>query len=358
MQRDVIGPEFDRIRPSWDLRTGWLGTAAFLDAALRADLRHQRRVSLPVGELTLAALRPLGDVVIAQEGMGNDFGAVLALDEDSLICVSVRHGQGGLWLAARTPELLETLCTEMTGCLRAAAPADGTVGLALWSQEYGRPTKTRRRVGAEAWDALRANYADPTASALDGLMRASEPGSGGLLLWHGAPGTGKTHALRTLAREWSAWCDVHVLLDPETFLGDGAGYLVSTLLDDGESRDRWRLFVLEDAGELLGVDARRRSGAHAVSRLLNVTDGLMGLGLKALILVTTNEPVTRLHPAIARPGRTWAQVEFEVLGAQEANAWLAHVGSEARVDDARTLAELYALTRGELVAEPAKVGFA
>jgi hypothetical protein len=150
---------------------------------------------------------------------------------------------------------------------------------------------------------------------------------------------------------------VHVLLDPETFLGEGAGYLVSALRDDGEARDRWRLFVLEDAGELLGVDARQRSGAHAVSRLLNLTDGLAGVGLKALVLVTTNEPLVRLHPAVARPGRTWAQVEFGALPAAQAREWLAPRGRSEAVQGALTLAELYAIERGDAVAAPSTVGF-
>lgn len=359
MERDATGPGLDRVGITWDLRGGsaWAGGAVFVDAALRAGLRHQRKLALAVGDLSLAAVRPLGDVVLSQEGFGHDFSVVLAVDEDSLVHVSARQGQGHLWLATRNAELLDTLAACLSDCLRAPAPPQDSVVLSLWSQEYGRPTKTRRRITAQPWTALRENYAAATARSLDDLMAAREPGAGGLLLWHGAPGTGKTHALRTLAREWSAWCDVHVLLDPETFLGDGAGYLVSALHDEGETRDRWRLFVLEDAGELLGVDARQRSGAHAVSRLLNLTDGLTGLGLKALVLVTTNEPLVQLHPAVARPGRTWAQVEFGPLPAQAAGDWLAARGAVARVESPATLAELYALARGETLDTPAKVGF-
>ncbi|MCP9491277.1 MAG: DUF5925 domain-containing protein [Solirubrobacteraceae bacterium MAG38_C4-C5] len=360
MERNASGPGLDRVAITWDLRGGsaWIGGAVFTGAAMRAGLRHQRKVALAVGDLSLAAVRPLGDVVLAQEGFGHDFSVVLAVDEDSLVHVSACDGQGHLWLATRTADLLDTLAASLADCLRAPAPPQDSVVLSLWSQDYGRPNKTRRRIPAQPWTALRENYAAGSARALDDLVAATQPGAGGLLLWHGAPGTGKTHALRTLAREWSAWCDVHVLLDPETFLGDGAGYLVSALRDDGEARDRWRLFVLEDAGELLGVDARQRSGAHAVSRLLNLTDGLTGLGLKALVLVTTNDPLVQLHPAVARPGRTWAQVEFGPLPAPEARDWLAARGADARVEGAATLAELYALARGEALDAPAKVGFA
>jgi len=68
MERNAIGPGLDRVAVTWDLRGGsaWIGGAVFTDAALRAGLRHQRKVALAVGDLSLAALRPLGDVVISR----------------------------------------------------------------------------------------------------------------------------------------------------------------------------------------------------------------------------------------------------------------------------------------------------
>lgn len=140
-----------------------------------------------------------------------------------------------------------------------------------------------------------------------------------------------------------------------------ASYLleVLTAADPEPARGReWRLVILEDAGELLSADARERIG-QALSRLLNVTDGLMGQGMNALVLVTTNEPVGKLHPAVARPGRCWAQVEFTPLSVREANAWLATQGCEQRVNASATIADLYALAHGRTAtqAEP-RFGFA
>ena len=60
--------------------------------------------------------------------------------------------------------------------------------------------------------------------------------------------------------------------------------------------------VLEDTGELLAEDAHTRTG-QALSRLLNVTDGVLGQGMNTIVLVSTNEPLGRLHPAIRRAGR-------------------------------------------------------
>jgi len=116
--------------------------------------------------------------------------------------------------------------------------------------------------------------------------------------------------------------------------------------------------VLEDAGELLAADARAVAG-QALSRLLNLTDGLLGAGMRTLVLVTTNEPLRRLHPAVVRPGRTWAEVEFGALSAGEANAWLAdHGHGDLSADRDMTLAELFALSTGRAVVAPVALGFA
>jgi hypothetical protein len=53
----------------------------------------------------------------------------------------------------------------------------------------------------------------------------------------------------------------------------------------------------------------RTPRCQALSRLLNLTDGLLGQGRKVLVAITTNEDLTRLHPAVVRPGRCLARIE-------------------------------------------------
>lgn len=74
---------------------------------------------------------------------------------------------------------------------------------------------------------------------------------------------------------------------------------------DDESA-KWQLLVAEDSDEFLRVSARRESGA-ALGRLLNLSDGILGQGSNTLILLTTNERLDRLHPALIRPGRCLAR---------------------------------------------------
>jgi ATP-dependent 26S proteasome regulatory subunit len=83
-----------------------------------------------------------------------------------------------------------------------------------------------------------------------------------------------------------------------------------------------------------------------LSRFLNVVDGLIGQGLRILVLVTTNEQIESLHPAVARPGRCAANIEFDPLSEAEARAWLERRGSAAADNAPRRLASLYAQLEG------------
>jgi hypothetical protein len=127
----------------------------------------------------------------------------------------------------------------------------------------------------------------------------------------------------------------------------------------GQRAPHWRLLVLEDTGELLRPDAKSIIG-QGLSRFLNVVDGLIGQGLRVLVLVTTNERIEALHPAVARPGRCAANIEFDPLGSAEARAWLERHELAAAGDAPRILASLYAQVEGR---DPARgrtgpIGFA
>ncbi len=54
--------------------------------------------------------------------------------------------------------------------------------------------------------------------------------------------------------------------------------------------------------------------------MLNLTDGLLGQGVRCALLVTANEPLGRLHRAVCRPGCCWAQVGFTSFAPAEATA--------------------------------------
>lgn len=314
---------------------------------------------LAVAETDLDGLADLGaELAHWRSGSGAD---VRVFEMHHATCsVQLRGDNARSIVAARTDGEANVAVEAIAACLTHAEPRDDEMPVAFWSANgMGGGGCEVRTVAAPGWEDIRATQASAPRAALDRLMRGECPPGGRLVFWHGEPGTGKTFALRALVRAWRPWCAFHFITDPEDLLTRGSAYLldVLTAADHDGQRD-WRLVILEDAGELLSVDAREKSG-QALSRLLNATDGFLGHGTNTIVLITTNEPIGSLHPAVTRPGRCLAEVEFTALTTEEANRWLAGEGSEVRVTQPTTIAECCALLEGR--AEPRRVkryGFA
>lgn len=165
-------------------------------------------------------------------------------------------------LAARDHAALEAAERQLRADLPESsneAPNEVALEFSSWNERHGVSITTRTATAPGLSD-ITTNYSSAVRSGLGALMNGFRPGSGGrLLLWHGLPGSGKTWALRALAREWRSWCRLRYVTDPERLLNEPA-YLVTLmhmrtgLHADGED---WRLIVLEDTGELLSADAKQ-----------------------------------------------------------------------------------------------------
>lgn len=217
---------------------------------------------------------------------------------------------------------------------------DNTIAVRFWTlRPDGAASARDRQLDVMTWESVEGNYTSQVQAGLEILHEWTDgPAGGHLLLMHGPAGTGKTNTIRTLAHNWKEWCETHYVVDPENFFGN-AHYMTSILLGEEVTTEKWRLIVIEDADELLTADAKQRSG-HAMGRLLNICDGLIGQGLKVMVLITTNEPVGKMHPAILRPGRCVANIPFGKLNSDEADLWRKH-RELTTTGKSATLAELF-----------------
>lgn len=362
------------IQPVWNYADfSQVAAASTTEFSVKRDLRHELFESwgcsmseYPGKEKVLSSMKSsYSSIMVVDFGIG--IAKVLVENGSVSATAYGRKREDAAWIVGRIREYMPAMEVR-----------EGMIPVTFWYWGQHGPDNNVRMIPVPGWEEIKNNYPPTTRSLVAELMEKRIDIDGGqLVLWQGEPGTGKTFALRSLMDAWRDWSDFHFIVDPDTFFGDHTDYMMQVLLhkeggsdsapwnhrgnpsprNHKEDDERWKILVLEDSGELLATDARDRVG-QGLSRLLNVVDGIIGQGLRVIILVTTNEELRQLHPAIQRPGRCASRITFAGFSIEEARQWLIdHDGDPAMATKQTNISWLYAAIHGLTTEEESTLGF-
>lgn len=182
------------------------------------------------------------------------------------------------------------------------------------------------------------------------IEKSLEQEKSGLILLHGAPGTGKTSYIKNLISKFQETSFIFVqnefvkdLLKPD---------FVSFLL-----KNRNSVLIIEDAEKV--ITTRENLMEHSVvSTILQLTDGLFSDYLNIKIICTFNTNIEKIDKALLRKGRLIANYEFKPLAAEKSNKLLAALGYGSP-DTTMTLADIFNFEKRafETTGDKKKIGF-
>ncbi len=180
----------------------------------------------------------------------------------------------------------------------------------------------------------------------------------GVTILRGSPGTGKSTYVRHLLYGLKETHRFYCLPISAYAMLSSPAYVDFWIAETDHHKNVSKVVVIEDAEGLL-VE-RGSDNQESLSNLLNIADGFLGDFLRLHVICTVNAAVSKLDPAIVRPGRLIATREFRRLTPAEAEALACTRGLILQPQADYSLAEIYNGFRlGEdSTAEKRHVGFA
>ena len=335
--RGAIHPQF---RLEMNFHPSWLTDIHFVSLVLDSELLHTG-VAYCLHQGPLSDLVPAGFVVQATHSNRGQPEALVASAPDAHILFD-RENPTKVRVRIAAPSERDVVQWKLLiDDLGRIDEVPGTISATFWSLGLSGPSSTRRSIEAVVFSDISRNYDSSSKEHLKELAAfGKQRNRGGLIVWFGPAGTGKTTAVRSMATAWRADRELNVVTDIEKLLHD-ANYLAQvtrpSMPPDGNDALS-KLIVAEDVDPSLLAE-QQLGGSGGLARLLGLTDGLLASATDAIVLLTTNARRNHIAPSLQRPGRCLALIEFGPLSVNDANDWLP--SDVASVTEPATLAELY-----------------
>lgn len=190
--------------------------------------------------------------------------------------------------------------------------------------------------------------------------------SGGIAIFRGEPGTGKSSYCKYLISKYQKDVDFIIvsqdiiLRDPEAF----RTFLISNATVDNycPGKPKKQIFIIEDCEKLL-IDRDSLTGNSTsiiLSDILNYSDGIVGDLVQSKFIFTFNTNLSKIDKALLRKGRMKLNYEFKRLQGEDLKKLSEKRGfsiPEDKIKSGMTLAEIYNMEEESYLKEERKIGF-
>lgn len=239
----------------------------------------------------------------------------------------VAHGDGCNWAEVIAPsaEVVRELHGEIRNFLQEGNPRKAPAFFMLrydFNDISADPIENLPEPLTDAF--LRLCYGEDIGDWITGFAEKTISRAGGLTIFDGPPGTGKTSLISEMIRRLEKTHVFYSLPVSQDKALSSPELVPFWQKENTRHADRVKVIVMEDAERLLW----RRNGDNreAVSSLLNIADGLIGRMLRLHIICSVNAEMADLDPAVLRPGRLMNHRRFEPLSRENAERLAADRG--------------------------------
>lgn len=251
------------------------------------------------------------------------------------------HPRGNLGIYSDSPARTEAIMADLLAHYRHDTTTSRTARVGMLNFAYGNLTVERIPVTlgqTVAREHLNLYYREGAVTWADAWINTLNTRRYGLTVLTGAPGTGKTTLLRSLAH-WLVETHVFYFVPAARFACVESGEIVTFWANENRNSKLRKVLILEDAESVLL--RRRDDNREKVATLLNLTDGMLGDALGLHVVCTLNSDLADLDPALLRPGRLVAHRDFELLDRSEAQKLAGHLRVPAPAGERVSLAEFF-----------------